>query len=173
MLQNADIKLRAPEPNDIDFLLDLENDTQLWHVTQTLVPYSRFEMEQYVFSQNKQDVFSQQQIRFMIELKEEGQLAGTIDLFEIDGINKRAGVGIVIVDALRGKGYAGTALDLVTAYAFDHLNLHQLYGHVEEDNEVSLKLFQSHGFQLSGLKKEWNLKNDEFVGEYLLQRFRY
>lgn len=173
MLQNDNIRLRAPEPDDVDFLVDLENDTQLWHVTQTRVPYSRFEMEQYVFSQNKQDVFSLQQVRFMIELKKERQLAGTIDLFEIDGLNRRAGVGIVVVEAFRNKGYAGATLELVAEYAFNHLNLHQLFCHVEEDNEASLKLFQSHGFQVSGLKKEWNSKNDQFVGEYFLQRFRY
>ncbi|MBN2614635.1 MAG: GNAT family N-acetyltransferase [Bacteroidales bacterium] len=173
MLQNDDIKLRAPEPDDIDFLLQLENDTQLWHVTQTWVPYSRFDMEQYVFSQNKQDVFSLQQVRFMIELTKEGQPVGTIDLFEIDAVNKRAGVGIVLVEAFRGRGYAGSALELVAEYVFDHLNLHQLFCHVEEDNEASLKLFQGHGFQVSGMKKEWNLKNGSFTGEYLMQRFRY
>ena len=172
MLQNASIKLRAPEPNDIDFLFALENDTRLWHVTQTLVPFSRFDMEQYVFSADKQDLFATRQARFMIELVDLRDPIGAIDLFDVDALNRRAGVGIVITESHRDKGYAGMALDLMTAYAFEHLNLHQLFCHVEADNLSSVKLFEKHGFQRIGLKKDWNLKNGHWVGEYLMQRLR-
>lgn len=173
MLENDNIKLRAPEPKDVDFLFELENNDQLWHVTQTLVPYSRYEMEQYVFSTNRHDVFSIQQLRLMIENKRERNLIGTIDLFDIDGLNKRAGVGVVIVEKYRSRGYASQALELLIEYAFYHLHLNQLYCNIEEDNDVSMNLFTGHGFETVGLKKSWNIdKNGNFVGEYLLQLLR-
>ena len=167
MLQSKIILLRAPEPQDIDFLYHLENDVKLWHVTQTFRPFSRFEMEQYVLMAEK-DPYSAHQVRFMIELSS-GEAVGTVDLFEIDAHNKRAGVGIVIVEGYRKKGYAFNALELIIKYAFDRLDLHQLYCNIEVDNEESLKLFKKLNFEISGIKKDWNRIENGWQNEYLLQ----
>lgn len=171
MLQKDTIKLRAVEPQDIDFLFRLENDRALWHVSQTLAPFARFDMEQYVFSANKQDPFAAGQVRFVIEFTEdaEPEVIGTIDLFALDAVNRRAGVGIVLLERFREKSFAGKALDILTDYAFNFLNLHQLFCNIEVENEASLKLFKSRGFEVSGLKKDWNRKNGKWADEYLLQ----
>ncbi len=167
MISSEKIVLRAPEPEDVDFLYQLENDEKLWHVSQTFRPFSRFEMEQYVLMAEK-DPYESHQVRFMIDLKS-GDTIGTVDLFEIDPYNKRAGVGIVIVEDFRERGFAYEALKLVTSYCFDQLNLHQLYCNIEVDNTVSIELFKKAGFEVSGLKKDWNLKNSVWKDEYFLQ----
>ena len=59
---------------------------------------------------------------------------GCIDLYDFDPQHHRAGVGLVIDQAHRQKGYATTALQLIEAFAFDQLQLHQLYAGVGEDN---------------------------------------
>ncbi len=169
MLLNDVIKLRAVEPDDLDFLFDLENDPKLWHITQTYVPYSRYDFEQYVFSVDKQDIASAKQIRFVIEYLDESKAIGTIDMFDLDLQNRRGGVGIVLTETYRGKGLASIALELLVDYAFNHLNLHQLYCNVEEGNLKSLELFQKQGFVVAGLKQDWNVKGDDWKGEYLLQ----
>lgn len=169
MLKLKNIVLRAPEPADVDFLYHLENDEKLWHVSQTLRPFSRFEMEQYVLMAEK-NPFEANQVRFMIDLVS-GETIGTIDLFSIDPHNKRAGVGIVIVEAYRNKGYASTALELLKSYCFNKLNLHQLFCNVESSNTNSLKLFDKAGFTIAGLKKDWNTTDGgkKWSDEYLLQ----
>jgi len=171
MLQKESVKLRAVEPQDIDFLFQLENDDMLWHVSQTLVPFSRFDMEQYVFSANKQEPFGAGQVRFIIELVEntEAEMIGTIDLFALDAVNRRGGIGIVLLENYRGKSYAVNALDVLLAYGFNYLNLHQFYCNIEVENEASLKLFQSRGFKVTGVKKEWNRKNGKWIDELFLQ----
>ena len=35
------VQLRALEPEDIDFLYNLENDRTLWEVSETQAPFSR------------------------------------------------------------------------------------------------------------------------------------
>ncbi len=167
MLTSEHIVLRAPEPQDVDFLYRMENDEKLWHISQTFRPFSRFEMEQYVLMAEK-DPFETHQVRFMIDLRS-SQTIGTIDLFEIDPYNKRAGVGIVITEEFRQKGYALEALQTVIGYCFSHLNLHQLFCNIESDNTSSIELFKKAGFEVSGLKKEWNLKNSSWQDEYFLQ----
>lgn len=172
MLRDKQIILRAIEPDDIDFLFDLENDMKLWHITQTLVPFSRFDIEQYILSVQKQDPFASGQVRFVISLVGHGQTIGFVDLFSIDPINKRAGIGIVIIEEFRGKNYGDHAIGLIEKYAFEVLNLHQLYCNVEENNSSSFRLFEKHGFTIVGLKKDWNKNNSGWIGEYMLQKIR-
>jgi diamine N-acetyltransferase len=163
------IFLRAPEPADVDFLFDLENDRKLWHVSQTWVPYSRFELEQYIFSAGRQEPFAAGQVRFIIGLSADETAIGTADLFALDAVNRRGGVGMVLLEAYRGKWLAGKALDLLMDYAFNLLNLHQLYCNIEKGNEASLRLFQSRHFTITGVKKEWNFTHGNWHDELFLQ----
>ena len=173
MLQKDNIHLRAPEPNDVDFLYDLENDQQLWHLSNTLAPFSRFDLEQFVF-QTEKDVFVAGQARFMIDKLDgkEKKTIGAIDLFLVETKHRRAGIGISIVEKERGKGLASIALDIVIDYSFSALNLHQLFCNIEEDNVKSLQLFETKGFLRVGKKIDWNMKNGLWVDEYLLQLVR-
>ncbi len=168
MIRSKNIKLRAVEPSDIDQIFDWENDPKIWHLSNTLVPFSRFDLEQYVLNASK-DIFSAKQIRLMIELIETSQTIGSIDLFDFDPMHRRAGIGILINDRERNKGYASEAISLLMEYASKTLNLHQLYCNIEENNEVSLKLFKKKKFKKIGLKQDWNLKNGEWINEYILQ----
>ncbi len=169
MLEKGNIMLRAPEPEDVDFLYQMENDNRLWHLSNTLTPFSRFDLEQYVLLQDK-DLFSVKQARFIIVLKnEDHEPVGTVDLFDFEPQHQRAGVGIMVMEQYRNKGVATTALEVLIEYAFNHLGLHQLYCNIEEDNHLSLKLFQKTGFEICGKKIEWNRRGDRWINEYLLQ----
>ena len=41
-LKGEHIYLRALEPEDLDFVYRIENDTSLWELSDTQTPYSRF-----------------------------------------------------------------------------------------------------------------------------------
>ena len=41
VLTDGKYRLRAPEPEDLDVLFGMENDTSLWMVSGNAVPYSR------------------------------------------------------------------------------------------------------------------------------------
>lgn len=64
-LENNILKLRAPEPEDLDQLYKWENDTSLWEYGASITPYSRFELKQYLID-SKHDLFSDKQLRLMI-----------------------------------------------------------------------------------------------------------
>lgn len=170
-LKKGNISLRAVEPDDVKILLKWENNVDTWHLSNTLIPFSRFDIEQYVMNTGK-DIFATKQLRLMIDfsLKNQQITVGCIDLFEFDPLHKRAGIGILIDEAYRGKGIAAISLDLFVEYAFNILNLHQLFCNIEENNKNSLSLFQHQGFIIAGLKKDWNYKSGNWINEYLLQR---
>ncbi|MCF6342428.1 MAG: GNAT family N-acetyltransferase [Bacteroidales bacterium] len=170
MLQKKNIFLRAPEPEDVDFLYQLENNQQLWHLSNTRFPFSRFDLEQFVM-QSEKDVFTSRQARFIIDklTGDTRKTVGAIDLFDVEAKHRRAGTGIMVVEDERGKGVASTALDILIDYAFSVLDLHQLYCNIETDNENSLRLFAAKGFLTAGKRLEWNFRNGNWVDEYFLQ----
>lgn len=165
------VALRALEPSDVEILYKWENDMSIWHLSNTIMPLSRFTLEQYVLGANH-DIYSSKQLRMMIDLvspDDETSTIGSIDLFDFEPTHRRAGVGILILKEFRGKGYASEALDLLTDYAFNTLQLHQLFCNISPANTESIKLFTSKDFMLVGTKKDWNRVKNSWFDESLFQ----
>lgn len=168
MLEKGNISLRAIEPEDVDFILDMENNNDLWHLSNTHNPFSRFDIEQYVMLADK-DIYSAKQLRLLIVYKTNGKPVGLIDVFDFDAHNRRAGIGILVVADERNKGVAGHALDLLIDYMKNHISIHQLYCNIGAENSSSLSLFEKKGFVVSGNKKDWNLIKNSWEDEYTYQ----
>ena len=152
-IKNDIITLRCAEPEDAGQVFLWENDRDIWRVSGTHVPYTRFQIEQFLLGNN--DLFSNKQLRLMIDLTENGQTIGCIDIFDYDGINQRAGLGILIDEAHRQQGYAKAALALCIEYLFHDVMLHQVYCSIDETNTESQQLFTEQGFVLCGKRKDW------------------
>lgn len=170
-LRGKEVKLRAVEPKDIDHLLTWENHSGNWQLSGTIGPFSRNLMERYI-DNAQQDIYEAGQQRFMIEAAG-NQTIGTVDIFDFDPFHERAGVGILVGDkAYRENGYATESLELLRDYCFNYLNLKQLYCNILVENEVSIRLFQKLGFEITGTKKGWIRCGREFKDEYFLQLLR-
>ena len=159
--------LRAPEPEDLEFMYQFENTPSLWTVSNTTGPYSRYALKQYILEQ-KNDLYVDNQLRLMIENLEH-QLVGIIDLFNFEPFHRRAEVGIAILPAYRCQGIATLALGLLQEYCFHYLGLHQLYAYVDASNEASLRLFSGCSFTECALLKEWMRQGKEYKDVKMLQ----
>lgn len=165
-----DIILRIPEPEDIDTLVQWENSTQVWHAGTTNIPYSRFAMEQFVMDA-QHNAFDKKQVRFMIDLlSAQYHTIGTVDLFDINALHRRAAIGILIISEYRNKGYAKQALQKIEKYAFHDLWLQQIYARILEDNQTSIQLFTSEGFVQTGTKKAWIKTPNKYIDEIFMQK---
>ena len=169
LLRNATLNLRALEPEDLEKLYKWENDSTLWSMGSTLSPYSRHILKEYIANSTK-DIYEQRQLRLMIVLNETDEAIGTIDLYDFDPHNCRAGVGVLLDSGFQGRGYAASALELLTVYAFSFIKMHQLYAMIPETNRPSLKLFKKNGFEESGLLKEWNTGAHNYINVYFCQK---
>jgi diamine N-acetyltransferase len=170
LLNNESILLRALEPEDLDRLYEWENDPELWQYGSTLAPYSRFMLRDYLSNALSQDVFQSRQLRLMIEEKRSGRAVGTIDLFDIDSRHLRAGIGVLLDAACRGKGWGVQALGLMHEYAARVLWLNQLYAYVPADNASSYRMLQKSGYEETGRLKAWLRTADGYEDAYLMQR---
>ena len=154
ILENDKIKLRATEPEDIDFIYELENNSNFWDIADTNEPFSKYIIKEYIAYSNK-SIYEKKQQRLMIDLKCEKKTIGCIDLYNFDPIHKRAGVCIFIDTKYQRKGFAFEALTILKNYTRNFLHIHQLYCYIAIDNEASIHLFKKANFKEIGILKDW------------------
>lgn len=168
-LKGESIFLRALELSDLDFLYNLENDESLWEVSNTTTPYSKYILQQYLENSHR-DIYEVKQLRLVICLSCNEAAVGLIDLFDFDPKHSRVGIGIVIFsEDDKRKGYASEALRITCDYAFSHLNVHQIFAGITEENKGSIKLFEKAGFEKGGVKKNWIFSEGKYISEYFYQ----
>jgi diamine N-acetyltransferase len=188
-IQPSDLNLRAIEPTDVDKLYLWENNPEIQQAGGVRAPMSRHQLWEYA---NNYDAnpFSAGQLRLIIELKptadgsqatdsqnkataEGGQqptVCGVVDLYDVDAVNLRAMVGIMVAPQYRYRGIASGALTLLEAYCRDLLGLHSLGAEVAADNQPSLALFSRCAYSHVGTRPQWYRRRDRFVDARLLQK---
>jgi len=168
-LQGNQVYLRALEKKDLDFLYQLENDTENWEISGTQTPYSKDVLQMYLENAHL-DIYEVKQLRLVI-CSQDHQSIGLIDLFDFEPYHQRVGLGIIIKDTeMRNQGIGKEAIQLVLEYAFQTLGVKQVYANILEENKPSLHLFEKLGFVPIGIKKDWIRSGKSFKNEILLQK---
>lgn len=148
-----EIRLRAPEPEDLEVMFRFENSTDIWEMSNTTGPYSHFQLKQYI-EQTQNDLFVDRQLRLMIE-NEVRQVVGIIDVCYFDPLHNRAEVGIMIDKENRGQGIGCAALTLLEEHCFRYLGIHQLFAYIAVGNRPCRNLFAACGYKESAVLKDW------------------
>lgn len=169
-LGNDVVILRALEPDDLEFLFEVENDICFWEVSNTQKPYSRYVLQQYLDNSHT-DIYEAKQLRLVIVSKDDQKKIGLVDLFDFDPFHKRLGLGILILEAYQQMGFASETINLVKDYAFKYFDLHQIYAHVPLTNKASLKLFEKSGFIRTCIQKDWLKLDGVYTDVALYQIF--
>lgn len=170
LLSDGQISLRSPEPEDLESMYAIENNPELWSVSSTTVPYSRYLLRQYIETSSA-DIFVDKQVRMVIQREADKRLLGLVDLTDLDVRNNRAEIGVVVLNEFRGQGIGTQALLLICRYAFDFLHIHQLYAYVAADSLACIRMFAKCGFECQVVLKEWvKCSEKDYKDVVLLQR---
>ena len=98
-----------------------------------------------------------------------GELVGVIGLHHIDWVHRRADISIVIGEAsAHGQGFGTEAIRLITAHAFDTLNLHKVTAGTWATNLGSRRAFEKAGFVLEATIRQSYWHRDRYVDEWRL-----
>ena len=163
------VTLRPVEPDDIDLIYRWENNMEIWNVSNTRTPFSRYILAEYL-KESAKDIYETKQLRLIIETND-GSPVGAVDLFDFDPYHMRAGIGILIHNnENRNQGFAGDALYAIFDYALNVLGLKQLYANIAVSNQISIHLFQKAGFVVTGTKINWLKTAKGWEDEFLLQK---
>lgn len=169
LLRGQNIHLRALEPSDVEAMYRWENDPAVWGVSGTVAPFSREILRAFI-EQQQYDIWRTHQLRLVIALNEDDCAVGAVDLFDFDPLNRRAGVGVLVADGERCRGYATEALTLLVKYARDVLMLNQLYCDIDTDNTACRALFAGCKFEECGVRRRWRLTADGWRDVVMMQR---
>lgn len=108
---------------------------------------------------------------FGIEYK--GDLCGAIGFIpQNDVYRKSAEVGFWIGEPYWGKGIVTRAIQLITDYGFNELNLARIYAGVLEYNIGSMKALEKNGFKKEGVLIKAAYKNEQFYDEHRFYKLK-
>lgn len=171
MLKGKNIELRALEPQDVNILYIMENETEAWADGCNIQPFSMNTLRNYIENQDT-DLYANNQLRLAACEKQTGKVVGMVDLYNFEPRHAHAWVGIIVSKEMRGKGYGKDILELMHEYVFDFLHLHQLLCEISCHNIASLRLFESAGYTQCGLLKEYLQTKDGYEDVVMMQKIR-
>lgn len=157
---NRNIRLRALEPEDTDFVMECEADSEAAKWSDYTAPLSRNQILNYALTYDA-DPFAAGQLRLILE-KEDGMPAGIIDLYNISAKDGKAYVGITIHPDLRRKGYAAEGLKETFAFCNDRLGLKNLVAKISTKNMGATRLFEQAGYKKIAFLPSWHKLGNEF-----------
>lgn len=159
------IKLRAVEPEDVDFIFECENDPSISIWSDDRAPLSRSQLLTYALTYDA-DPFAAGQLRLII-VGEDGERIGIIDLYEISEKDSRAFIGLCIHPSRRGKGLAKEALEALRNLATNKLGIRQFAAKVSTENHIASHLFETAGYEKLTVLPRWHKIGSKFHDFYL------
>ncbi|MEM7084673.1 MAG: GNAT family protein [Bacteroidota bacterium] len=157
------IKIRPLKLSDKAELAKLANNKKVWDNLRDYIPFPYKESDaEFFINQTKKEVPKQ---TFGIEYKD--KLSGVIGLvMQKDVYRKSAEIGYWIGEPFWGNGIATKAVELITNYGFDELDLNRIYSGVFEYNMASMKVLENNGYEREGIFKNAILKNNKVCDEH-------
>lgn len=105
-------------------------------------------------------------VRFGVEV--DGQLVGSVSLWNVDLHNRNGHLGIVLAPAARGRGYGSAACRALVDYAFSERGLHRVQLEVLATNEAAIRAYLAVGFVEEGRLRESAWVRGGFVDEVIM-----
>ncbi len=159
MISSKRLSLRALERSDLNFLHTLDNSFRNMRYFFE-EPYETLQELEDLFEKN---VHNHTERRFILEKRQDYKAVGVLTLYDIDEINRKAEIDIIIDEKFQGQGYGKEGFVLGVKYGFDILNLYKIYLLVLPGNAAAVKIYTHMGFQ-----HECRLLQEFFVnGEYV------
>lgn len=94
------------------------------------------------------------------------KVIGQCGLTDCDYINSRAEYSMLIAPEYQGKGYATEAIKLLLDYAFNDMNLHQVWGEIIANNMAGLELAKKCHFRVDGIRPDFYYKCGTYYNSY-------
>lgn len=148
------LRLRAVEPEDVDFMLECEEDRESAKWSDYTAPFSRHQLIVYAETYDA-DPFAAGQLRLIIEDESRNRI-GIADLFGISQRDSKAYAGICIHPSYRGKGWSETALKALIDFCRDRLGLTKLVAEVATVNHRAAAVFRKCHFTELCILPAWH-----------------
>ncbi|WP_438422552.1 GNAT family N-acetyltransferase [Aquimarina macrocephali] len=162
-MDNREIKIRELEESDKSQMAKLAKNSNISNNLRDYFPnpYDEKDAKSFIEMTIQQDPA----VSFGIEFR--GELCGVISLMlQNDIYRKSAEIGYWLGEPYWGKGITTKAVDQITEYGFEKLNLIRIYAGIIEYNTTSMRVLEKSGFKKEGIFQKAIIKNDKIWDEH-------
>jgi RimJ/RimL family protein N-acetyltransferase len=138
MFETRRLVLRAFRPSDADFMHTVANDAEV----QAQVSLDAVVPKTETWKEIPQKWAEQPGLFVVVELKETGEMIGSLSLRTGFSKNRDATLGIAFGKKFLGKGYGTEAMKWAVGYGFKELGLHRVQLTVNETNEGAIAAYR-------------------------------
>lgn len=143
--------LRNVSPNDVNEMFVMRSDPRI--IPHRLPCQSSDEAMAYIQKLHDEQAIGKS-ITWVIQLKENPKLIGTVCFWNIQPEYDRAEIGYALLTDYHRQGIMTEVLPPVLKYGFETMKLHSVEGHVDPTNAGSVKVLERNGFVREGHFKE-------------------
>jgi RimJ/RimL family protein N-acetyltransferase len=170
VLKGQNVLLRATMRDDMQRQLEFENNAELYFLDGGTPRPMSLERILSFFDQelNRGDPGS---VSFAIEV--DGQYVGHCGLHSTDSTARHCELSIEIGDsAYWGRGYGREVVTMLTAYAFDHMNMNRIWLNTHSENERAMRCYTACGFVEEGRLRQHLWLNGHYVDRVIMGLLR-
>ena len=164
------IYLRALEPDDYLVTIKWRSDEDI----QNMVGGPKY----FISSEKEKEwvrktIFDNERMVLGICIKENNKLIGTVNIQEIDYINRSCHVPILIGDKEEwSKGYATEARMMALRFAFYERGMKRAWATIIDTNTASIKMHEKCGYKQEGVLRQSLYKDGVFHDQILMSILR-
>lgn len=167
---NSRVYLRALEPDDYLVTIKWREDEEIQRMVSGPKYYVSLEQEK---EWVKNAIFDNSRIVLGICIKENDKLIGTVNIQEIDYINRTCHVPILIgAKEEWSKGYATEARMLALRFAFYERGMNRVWATILDSNTPSIRLNEKCGFKKEGILRQSIFKDGVYHDQVIMSILR-
>jgi diamine N-acetyltransferase len=170
MLCSAHLRLRPLELSDSELIRTWRFDFNNYDSFYEFTPRSALAHDAWLRSA----LLNCDELNLIAEETQKGKPIGMIALLNIDNRSQKAEMGrVLLADCdYRGKGLGVEMIELLLAFAFQHLNMRRVYCEVFADNAAARHVYQKVGFEVEGILRQHIYKRGSFKDVMVLGALR-
>jgi len=162
-MEEYTVKLRELRPQDLNLLVKLANNKEIWKNLRDVFPHPYTEEDGKNFIALVQSDKSKQ--RNAIEVN--GQFAGMIGIFPQNDVNRyTAEIGYWLGEPYWGKGIMSKAINLICKDIFEKTDLNRIFAAVFSYNLGSARALEKNGFKYEGTGRQAVFKDGAFYDDH-------
>ena len=165
-IELSTVRLRRPEPGDIERMYGYRNDTEVAHLLGGFsAGFSRKDFEEWIERHRGRS----DEVIWIIADATSDECIGHVGLYEIDHRVRKAEFAICIGDKARwGKGLGVEVGKAVLRFAFRELNLNKVSLEVLDSNKGAIKLYEKLAFKLDGRLRADQFRDGKYVDSLVM-----
>ncbi len=146
--------IRPFEANDLALIEEASRDELIPMLTTVPADFTPEEGREFIDRQNGR-LSSGEGWSFAIVDQSAGRAVGQVGLWIAHLAKGRAEIGYWVVESARGDGAAAVAVDSLSTWAFENLDVDRLSLFIEPWNTASLKIAERAGFEREAILRGW------------------